>query len=50
MNFYFWLAYIIPKKLVYWCLIRAICIATTGEYKKTDASTITAMEVLKRFE
>lgn len=44
-----WIARRLPKRLIYWCTIRAISYATTGKYGNTEAPAICAMEVLKRW-
>jgi hypothetical protein len=45
-----WAAYRMPKKLVYWCCIRAIAHATTGQYGTTIVDQISPMDILKRWE
>lgn len=45
----FWLAWKLPKRVVYLALIRAWAHATTGDYGTTDATTITANEMVKRW-
>lgn len=45
-----WLAWHLPRRLVYWGLIRAWSEATTGEYSFSDATKVTADEVLERWE
>jgi hypothetical protein len=49
-KFYKWLAWRLPKGLVYWCLIRVFAFVTTGEYSDTEVSELTAMEALRRWE
>jgi len=48
-NFHQTIAWWLPKKLVYFCLIRGWANATTGEYSDTDAMKITADEVMRRW-
>lgn len=43
------LAFWLPKKLVYWCVIRAWAYATQGPYSSTVATSISASEVLNRW-
>jgi hypothetical protein len=44
------IAWKLPKWLVYWCSIRLIAHATTGQYGSTIAPELPAMEALKRWE
>lgn len=49
-GFHIWLAYsIVPKRLAYWCAIRVIFHATTGEYSEQVVPELTAMDALKRY-
>lgn len=45
-----WVAWHIPKWLVYWASIRLISHATTGKYSSTVVPEITAMDALKRWD
>jgi hypothetical protein len=45
-----WLVYKLPKRLVYWCAIRVMAHATTGQYSNQIVSELTAMDALKRWE
>ncbi len=47
----FWvgLAWWMPNKLVYWCVVRAMANATTGIWGDTIASELTAFQVLERW-
>lgn len=47
---YRWIAYRLPRKVVYWAVIRAGAHATTGKYNTTEVTAITTMEVLQRWE
>jgi hypothetical protein len=40
----------LPRWLVYWCAIRLIANATTGEYGPTNVSELPVMEALGRWE
>ena len=40
---------LLPKRVVYWCLIKAGSYGTTGKYSNTDTSAVTFLEILKRF-
>ena len=43
------LAWAMPKWLVYWCAIRLVAHATSGEYGSTIVPELTAMDALKRW-
>lgn len=45
-----WIVWKLPKKLVYWCAIRLMAHATTGQYSKQIVPELTAMDALKRWE
>jgi hypothetical protein len=49
-KFYQWLAFKLPRRLVYWCAIRLIAFATTGKYGSTVVPELTAMDALQRYE
>lgn len=40
----------LPRRLVYWCAIRVMATATTGEYSSTIVPELTGMEALKRVD
>lgn len=44
------LAFILPKRLVYWCSIRLIASVTQSQYSNQPVSELTAMDALKRWE
>lgn len=44
-----WAAGRVPKRLVYFVVIRAWAYATTGKYGNTEARAITATEVVERW-
>ncbi len=44
------IAWAMPKWLVYFCAIRLIAHATTGEYGSTIVPELTGMDALKRWE
>jgi len=48
-KFWMGLAWHMPRKLVYWCVVRATGFATTGKYSDTILPEITAAEVADRF-
>lgn len=48
-KFFSWFVDRLPKRLVYWCLIKAGSYGTTGKYSNTDTSAVTFLEILKRF-
>lgn len=49
MNFWQWLSYRLPKRLVYFCAIQVVSEATTGVYSATVVPELTAMDAIKRF-
>ena len=48
-KFWMWIAWRLPRMLVYWCAIRVIAHATTGRYGKTIVSELVAMDALQRW-
>ena len=44
-----WFVGKLPRKLVYWCSIRLIVHATTGEYSHQIVPDLTAMDALERW-
>jgi hypothetical protein len=44
------IAYLMPRWLVRWCVIRATAYATTGKYGNTIVTDVAALEVLKRWD
>lgn len=49
-GFYQTIAWLLPKKLIYFCLIRGWANATTGKYEDTDATKITVAMMVKRWD
>lgn len=49
-KFWFWLAWRMPKPLVYFCTIRLGAHATQGVYGHTIVPDLTFMDALKRWE
>ena len=49
-KFCMWLAWKLPKRLVYFCAIRVDAHATTNEYSNQIVPDLTAMDALKRWE
>lgn len=48
-KFWFWLAKLLPKKLIYFCFMRVMVYSTTGKYKTTIVSELIGMEAIKRY-
>jgi hypothetical protein len=44
-----WVAWRLPKEVVKWCFFRVGANATTGEYGKTDPSSMLFMDAAKRW-
>ena len=49
-KFLWWIAYKLPRKLVYLCAIRVWSYATTGKYGNTEATAITFVDGIKRWD
>ena len=49
-KFYSWLAYRLPKRLVYFASIRLMSHATVGQYGNTIVPELTAMDALDRWK
>lgn len=49
-KFWTWLAYRMPRKLVYWCAIRLMAHATCGKYGTTIVPELSAMDALDRWD
>lgn len=47
---YKWIAWKLPKNLIYWCAMRLFAHATSGEYGNTVVPELTAMQGLERWE
>jgi hypothetical protein len=43
------LAWMLPRKLVYWCAIRVAANATTGIYSSQVVPDLTAMDAIERW-
>ena len=50
VKFNLWLAWLIPRKWLYWIAVRIGAIVTTGKYGNTIVPDLTFMEALKRLE
>jgi len=48
-DFWMWLAWHLPAKLVHWCHVRVVAHATTGKYSNTVVPELSAMDAGKRF-
>jgi hypothetical protein len=44
-----WLAWRLPKTLVYWATIRLVAYATSGKYGNTPVPELTAMDAIDRY-
>lgn len=45
-----WLAFRMPRKLVYWCAVRVAAYATSGRYEHQIVPELRATDALKRWE
>lgn len=48
-KFYEWLAWKLPKGLVYWCALRVGAHATTGEYSNQTVPELTLIDATQRW-
>lgn len=44
------IAWHLPRKVIYWCAIRLMANATQGQYEKQEVPSLLAMEALQRWE
>lgn len=44
-----WIAWHMPRSIVYWCAIRVMAHATQGEYSHQVVPDLTSMDALKRW-
>lgn len=49
-KFFMWLAWKLPKRLVYMAAIRLASFATVGRYSDTVVPELTAVDAIKRWE
>lgn len=49
-NFLTWLAWRLPRRLVYWCAIRLFVNATTGEHSDQIVGDLLVLDALKRWQ
>ena len=45
-----WIAWKLPKRVVYWCAIRVTAHATTGDYSHQIVPDLTAMDAVQRWD
>jgi hypothetical protein len=43
------LAWLMPRRLVYWCAVRLLAHATTGRYSRTVVPELDALTALRRW-
>jgi hypothetical protein len=48
-KFWRWLAWKLPRPLVYWCVARAGAYATQGKYENTIVPELTLIDTLQRW-
>ena len=48
-NMTMWVAWHLPKKLVYWCAMRVFSYATCGQYGHESPTDLLAMDAVKRW-
>jgi hypothetical protein len=49
-DFWEWLSYLLPRKLVYYATIRLWAYATTGKYSTVEAPSATVIDCIKRWK
>jgi hypothetical protein len=47
---YMWLAWHLPKRLVYWCAIRLMAHATVGQYGSDHPDSVSVIQALNRWD
>ena len=45
-----WVAYMLPKRIVYWAAFRVISNATTGKHSKQEVPALTCVEAMARWD
>lgn len=45
-----WIAFQVPRWLVYWCSIRLMADATTGKYRSVEPSQVNIMDALEAWK
>lgn len=48
-RFWKWLAWLLPRRLVYWCAVRLAAYATQGPWSDQVVGTITILKALERW-
>ena len=48
--FWFWLMWRLPKRLVYYAVLRAWIFASTGQWNNEEVPAITAHDILQRWD
>lgn len=48
-RFWMWVAWHLPRPLVYWATVRVAAHATTGEYSSQVVPDLTAMDAMQRW-
>lgn len=49
-KFWMWLAWILPKRLVYWCSVRLFTHATVGKYSEQVVGDLKVIDALERWK
>jgi hypothetical protein len=48
-RFWEWVAYALPYRVVYWCLIRAGALASTGQWSYQEVTEMRHRDVIERW-
>ncbi len=46
---WFWFVDMLPRKLLYFCFLKVMAHATTGQYGETVVPELTGMDAIKRY-
>ena len=49
-NLYRWIAFKLPKGLVYWASLRLLAHATSGKYSNEGVPSVSAIDAIDRWE
>ena len=45
-----WVAYVLPKRIVYWAAFRVIANATRGKHSQQEVPSLLAMDAIARWD
>lgn len=47
---FMWVAWMMPRKIAYWCAVRVMVHATQGEWSDQEVPALLAIDTLQRWE